>query len=475
MLGPLVGGELRTGGDRTRIAILDPATEEPVAELALATPDDVDDALAAAAAAFAAWRETTSHERAALLRDVAERVDRDAERLALIVTEDEGKPLAESRAEVAAAVASIEWVAEECKRTYGRIVPARDRELRLTVEYEPIGPVAAFSPWNFPAFNPGRKMATAVAAGCSVIHKPSEETPRAALEIARHFLAAGAPPGLVSVLVGDPPALAKQLIESPIVRMVAFTGSVAVGKQLTTLAAADLTHVVMELGGHAPALVLADADVDDAASVLVAGRFRNAGQVCVAPSRFFVHRSLHDRFVDAVVERVESIAVGDGRADGTTMGPLANARRLAAMEAFVADAVGKGARVRTGGERIGAVGHFFAPTVLSDVPADADVLREEIFGPIAPIVAFEDEDEALERANELPLGLAAFVFGRDVGRAQALARRIEAGTVAINDNGVAVPELPFGGVKDSGIGRESGAEGIREHLVVKSITTRSPR
>ncbi|MBZ9719206.1 NAD-dependent succinate-semialdehyde dehydrogenase [Mesorhizobium sp. AD1-1] len=473
ILGLFIDGESRVGGGRRTMSVLNPADDEVVADLTLADARDLDDALSASAGAFAEWRDSTPLERSALLRTVAGLIRRDREALARILTEDQGKVLAESFAEIAVTAESFEWAAEECKRTYGRVIPSRDRNLRLFVEYEPIGPVAAFSPWNFPAFNPGRKMCTAVAAGCSIIVKPSEETPRCSLEIARLFAEAGAPRGLVNVVFGNPPEVARHLIKSPIVRKVAFTGSVLVGKSLTALAAEGLKPVTMELGGHAPVLVFDDVDVEAVAKEAAAARYRNAGQVCISPSRFFVQRSAHGRFVDAFSRAAADIVVGDGRDGRTTMGPLASARRVSAMENLVADAVSRGARIAFGGQRTGNTGHYFAPTVLTDVPREARVLQEEIFGPIAPIVSFDDEAEAVGRANELPLGLASFVFTENGRRAQRLASRIEAGAVAVNSTTVALPEIPFGGVKESGLGRESGEEGILEHMIKKTITMRA--
>jgi succinate-semialdehyde dehydrogenase / glutarate-semialdehyde dehydrogenase len=469
----LIGGHSISGGGRDVIPVVNPATEEVVALVTAASNQDIADALDASEKAFASWRTTTPYQRAGLLKRVAEMIRDDAEALARILTIDQGKTLKESRIEIAVTADSIEWVAEECKRTYGQIVPSREEGLKLLVDYEPIGPVAAFSPWNFPAFNPGRKIATAVAAGCSVISKPSEETPRCTLALARIFAAAGAPKGLVNVVLGDPPAIARQLLRSPVIRKVAFTGSVKVGKELTVMAAETLKHVTMELGGHAPVIVFDDVDIDAVAEATATGRFRNAGQVCVSPSRFFVHQSVYTRFVNSFAKKASSLVVGDGLDERTGMGPLASARRVDAMEKLVDDAVGKGARVLTGGTRVGNRGFFFAPTVLSEVPANAHVMTDEIFGPIAPIVPFDDEDEVISRANELPLGLASYVYTSSGARGQRVVSQIEAGSVALNNTVVALPELPFGGVKDSGLGREAGQDGIREHLIKKTITMRA--
>ena len=466
----LIDGQWRQGGDGVSEAVLNPATGRVLGPLPHACAADLDQALEAADRAFKPWRATNPHNRAKLLKRVAALIREHAEHIARVMTLEQGKTLPESRIEVDITAESHDWAAEECKRTYGRIVPSRFDGARMLVDYEPIGPVAAFSPWNFPALMPMRKVATAVAAGCSVIVKPAEETPGTAVAIARLYQQAGAPPGLVNVVFGAPAEVSRHLIGSPIIRKISFTGSIPVGKQLMKLAAEGMKKVTMELGGHAPVVVFDDVDVSKVAEMAAIGKFRNAGQVCISPTRFYVHEAVHASFVDAFTGVFKSLKVGDGLEAGVHMGPMANPRRIDAMEDFVADAREQGAKVRCGGARKGTRGCFFEPTVLTDVPDDAKIMQTEPFGPLAPIVPFSAYDEVVERANSLPYGLAAYAFTGSTGRAQQLAGDLEAGMVAINSLAIASPETPFGGVKESGIGREAGSEGILEHMSMKTIS-----
>ncbi len=466
----LINGKWRQGADWVSEEVLNPATEAVLGRLPHAGRADLDEALESSARAFKQWRRVNPYERAKLLKRVAALIREHAEPIARVMTLEQGKTLAESRIEVEITAESHEWAAEECKRTYGRIVPSRYDGVRMLVDFEPIGPVAAFSPWNFPALMPMRKVATAIAAGCSVIVKPAEETPGTAIAIARLYQAAGAPDGLLNVVFGVPAEVSEHLIRSPVIRKISFTGSTPVGKQLTKLAAEGMKKVTMELGGHAPVVVFDDVDVDKVAKMSAGGKHRNAGQVCISPTRFYVHEKIHPQFVETFCEVFESLRVGDGLEEGTQMGAMANARRIDAMREFVDDARSRGAQVRTGGESIGNQGYFFQPTVLTDVPDDAKIMNDEPFGPIAPIVPFNEYDEVLSRANKLEYGLAAYAFTGSTGRAQRLASDLEAGMVAINSFSIASPETPFGGVKESGIGREAGLEGILEHMEMKTIS-----
>ena len=466
----LVDGEWRQGSDGITEDVINPATEKVLGQLPHASLADLDQALDAAERAFKSWRKVNPHERAKLLKRVAALIRENAEHIATVMTLEQGKTLAESRAEVEITAESHEWAAEECKRTYGRVVPSRYDGTKMLVEYEPVGPVAAFSPWNFPALMPMRKVATAVAAGCSVIVKPAEETPGTALAMARLYAEAGAPPGLVNVVFGVPAEVSKHLIASPVIRKISFTGSIPVGKQLMRLAADGMKKITLELGGHAPVVVFDDVDVIKVAKIAAAGKHRNSGQVCISPTRFYVHESIHRRFVETFADVFKNLLVGDGLDENVKMGPMANPRRVDAMEGFVSDARAHGATVQCGGERIGNQGFFFQPSVLTEVPDNARIMTEEPFGPVAPIVSFSDYDEVIERANSLPFGLAAYAFTASEGRALGLAADLQAGMVAINSLLVASPETPFGGVKESGIGREAGIEGILEHMEMKTVS-----
>lgn len=405
-----------------------------------------------------------------MLRRAADLVRARLDGIATVLTMEQGKTIAEAKAEVAAAADILEWSGEEGRRTYGRIVPGRASGLRQMVFKEPVGPVAAFAPWNFPAVTPARKLGGALGAGCSVILKPAEETPATALALANALLEAGVPVDALGVVFGDPAMVSAHLIGSPVIRKVSFTGSTPVGKHLARLAADGMKRVTMELGGHAPVLVFDDADVDAAAEAGAAAKFRNAGQVCVSPTRFYAQDGVYDRFVHRFGEVARSLRVGHGLDGASRMGPLANARRIDAMEGFVADAVAHGAEVVAGGGQTGNAGFFWQPTVLARVPEAARIMREEPFGPIAPILRFREEEDGLARANALPFGLASYVFTRDLRRAAAVADALEAGMVGVNHFGISNPETPFGGVKDSGYGSEGGTEQIEAHLVTKLVS-----
>ena len=465
----LIGGEWVSGGEREHIPVVNPATEEVLGQLPLATHADLDLALAAARDAFPAWRAKPPHERGRILKRAADLLRERIDDIARIATQEEGKTLAETRIEVGMAADIFEWYAEEGRRAYGRVLPQRASGVRMTVLKEPVGPVAGFAPWNFPLGNPARKIGAPLAAGCTCILKPAEETPASALEVARALLDAGLPKGVLSVVFGVPAMVSEHLISSPIIRAIHFTGSVPVGKQLTKLAADGMKRTTMELGGHGPVLVFEDVDLEQVLDLAVAAKFRNAGQVCVSPTRFYVHQAIYSKFVEGFTKRTRALKVGDGLIDGMQMGPLAHPRRLEAMASLLSDARKHGAKFHTGGERIAGKGYFFQPTVLSDVPEAARIMNEEPFGPVALINSFASFEEAITRANRLPFGLAAYAFSRSARTVNLLGEQIEAGMIGINSFQISVPESPFGGVKASGHGSEEGTEGLETCLVTKFV------
>jgi succinate-semialdehyde dehydrogenase / glutarate-semialdehyde dehydrogenase len=464
-----VAGGRVSGGGRCTIPVTNPATGEELGRLPAATTADLDEAVEAADRAFRPWRRVTPFERGRILREAAALIRERAEAIALLMTLEEGKPLAESRVEVLVTADIIDWCAEEGRRAYGRIIPARTEGLQQYVLKEPIGPVAAFSPWNAPALMPGRKIAEALAAGCTCVIKPAEETPATALEIARAFDDAGLPAGVLSMVFGEPAEISRHLISSLAIRKATFTGSTEVGRLLGAIAGQHVKPITLELGGHAPVIVCEDADLERAANLATAMKSRNAGQLCGSPTRFLVQEGVHDRFLSLYAERARFLRVGDGRDPACQMGPLANRRRVAAMEAFVEDAVARGARVETGGRRPGDAGSFFAPTVLSQIDRNAAIMNKEPFGPVSGVVPFRRIDEAVEEANRLGYGLAAYAFTRSAATADELIRTLEAGVLGINTFAVVSPETPFGGVKESGYGAEGGSEGVSSYLVNKFV------
>ncbi|MBV9067060.1 MAG: NAD-dependent succinate-semialdehyde dehydrogenase [Methylobacteriaceae bacterium] len=465
-----IDGEWVAGSEGKSEPVLDPATAQPVGKVPHASRADLDRALAAAEAGFKVWRETSAHDRYKLMRKAADIIRSRADEIAAIMTTEQGKPLVEAKGETLLAGDIIDWFAEEARRTYGRVIPARAGNVHQLVIKEPVGVVAAFTPWNFPINQAVRKVSAALAAGCSVILKGPEETPGSCVELVRAYVDAGIPKGVVNLVFGVPSEISEYLIPHPIVRKISFTGSTVVGKHLAGLAGQHMKRVTMELGGHAPAIVFEDADVDAAAKILSANKFRNAGQVCVAPTRFLVHEKVYEPFVDKFVAATKKLKVGPGTDASTRMGPLANSRRVDAMESFVNDAVQRGANLRTGGKRIGNEGYFFEPTVMTDVPREAKIMNEEPFGPLAPIASFGSFDEVVEEANRLPYGLAAYAYTRSTQTAAAIGAAVETGMISINHHGLALPEVPFGGVKDSGYGSEGGAEAIEAYLNTKFVT-----
>ncbi|MEE8560089.1 MAG: NAD-dependent succinate-semialdehyde dehydrogenase [Alphaproteobacteria bacterium] len=465
-----IDGEWCQGSAGESQEVINPATEKVLGVLPHASSEDLDRALAAAERGFKEWSAASAARRAKVLKRAAELMLERTDHIAATMTLEEGKSLTETRSEVRFSAGIFEWYAEEAKRAYGRIIPSRLPGVRQMVIQEPIGPAAAFTPWNFPALTPARKIAGALAAGCSCIIKASTETPGTCVAMARALADAGLPAGVLNLVFGVPSKVSEHLIASPVIRKISFTGSIPVGKLLTKLAAEGMKRCTMELGGHAPVVVFDDADVEKAAEMAAAGKFLNAGQVCIAPTRMFVHEAIHDRFAERFTEVAKNLKVGDGMEEGTQMGPVANPGQIATMEEFVADARAHGARVAAGGSRIGNQGYFWAPTVLTDVPDDAMVMVKEPFGPIAPIVRFSTFDEVVERANRLPYALAAYAFTRSAKTAMAISDALESGMVAVNHLNITFPETPFGGVKESGYGVEGGIEGLEAYMQVKFIT-----
>jgi succinate-semialdehyde dehydrogenase/glutarate-semialdehyde dehydrogenase len=468
-----IGGVWKTALDGRTIDVVNPATEEVIGKLSRASAADLDLALAAAAKGFAVWKAMSAYERSKIMRKAAELVRERLDDIAVLMTEEQGKPLAEARIEIAGSADVIDWFAEEGRRAYGRVIPARGPGIYQLSVREPVGVVAGFTPWNFPMSQAVRKVSAALAAGCSFILKGPEETPASCAELVRAYVDAGLPPGVLQLVFGVPAEISEYLIPHPVVRKISFTGSTVVGKHLAAMAGAHMKRATMELGGHAPAIIFNDADLDVAAKILAGAKFRNAGQVCVAPTRFLVQNEVFEPFVSKFTELANAIKLGNGLDAATTMGPLANDRRVAAMEGFVADAVQKGASIKTGGKRAGNKGYFFEPTVITDIAPDSRVLHEEPFGPLALMIPFGSFDEAIAEANRLPYGLAAYAYTRAATTATALGAQIESGMIGINHHGLALPETPFGGVKDSGYGSEGGAEGLEPYLVTKFITQAS--
>jgi succinate-semialdehyde dehydrogenase / glutarate-semialdehyde dehydrogenase len=465
-----INGEFVKGGGRKEQDIINPANDQVIGKLPHASRADLDLALQAAQKAFESWKKSSPMERSKVLRRAAELIRERSDQIAMNIVRDQGKPLAEAKGEVAVAPEHAEWHAEECRRIYGRVIPSRIDGVRQLVLREPIGVVAAFTPWNFPINQAIRKIVAAIGAGCTIVLKGPEDTPSAVVALARVFHDAGLPKGCLNVVWGVPSEVSEHLIKSPIVRKITFTGSVPVGKQLAAMAGSMMKRCTMELGGHSPALVFADADVDRAADMLAAFKYRNAGQVCISPSRFYVQEKVYDRFVERFVNYTKNLKVGDGSEADTKMGPLAHKRRVPAIQRFMEDADARGAKFETGGHAISGKGNFFEPTVMTQVSDDSMVMTLEPFGPVAPIVSFKTLEEVLPRANSLPYGLAAYAFTNSTQTAQNVANGLESGMVTINHFGMALAETPFGGIKDSGYGSEGGVESFDGYLVTKFVT-----
>lgn len=465
-----IDGKFIEAEGRKTQEVINPSNREVLGHLPHATDEDLQSALLSAERAFASWKKSSPTERSTILRKVAQLTRDRAPEIARNMTLDQGKPLSESLGELISCADHADWHAEECRRIYGRVITPRNPNVRQFVLREPIGVCVAFTPWNFPYNQAIRKVAAAVGAGCTLVLKGPEDSPSAVMAIAQMFHDAGLPPGVLNLVWGDPPKISDYLIRSPITRKVSFTGSVPVGKQLASLAGAHMKRVTMELGGHSPVLVFDDADVERAAHMLAKFKIRNAGQVCVSPTRFYVQKKAYDKFLAAFTDTLSKIKVGDGLSEGVEMGPLAHERRVPAMGRFVEDARNRGAKVLLGGEPISGQGFFFPPTVITDLPDDSMLMTQEPFGPVAPVVSFDSIDEVMTRANSLPFGLSSYVFTNSLQTATRVSNELEAGMVNINHFGSALPETPFGGIKDSGIGSEGGSETFDGYLVTKFVT-----
>ncbi len=468
-----INGRWKPAASGKTLPVLNPASEAVLGQLAHAGIADLDEALAAAEAGFAIWSRTSVFERYKLMRKAAELLRERADKIAGLMTSEQGKPLAEAKMETLSAADLIDWFAEEGRRSYGRVIPARFAGVAQIAVKEPVGPVAAFTPWNFPLSQSAKKVAAALAAGCSVILKGSEEAPFCCVQFVRAFIDAGVPAGVIQLLFGEPARISQILVPDPAIRKVSFTGSVPVGRMLAAIAGQHLKYATMELGGHAPALIFADAPLEDAVRSLVSSKYRNAGQVCVSPTRLLVESQAFPDFLRRFGELASALRVGDAFDPVSDMGPLVHERRLDVMEELVSDALQKGAKLVTGGKRIDRAGFFFEPTVLANVSPDARIMNEEPFGPIAIVNPFADEEDALLEANRLPYGLASYVYTVSAARIRRLCPALEAGMVSVNGQPIGLPEAPFGGVKDSGFGREGGIEGLDEYLVTKFVAERA--
>jgi succinate-semialdehyde dehydrogenase/glutarate-semialdehyde dehydrogenase len=466
-----INGEWQDAQDGRSLAVFNPATGKEIGRVAHASKADLDRALSAAQKGFEVWRDTPAIERAKIMRRAAALMRERAADIGAVLTQEQGKPLIEAKGEAMAASDILEWFADEGLRVYGRIVPSRGNlAARQMVLKDPVGPVAAFTPWNFPINQVVRKLGAALACGCSMIVKAPEETPAAPAALIKAFQDAGIPPGVLNLVYGTPSEISEYLIPHPVIRKITFTGSTPIGKQLAAIAGKHMKRVTMELGGHAPVIVCEDADIALAVKASGAAKFRNAGQVCISPTRFLVHESIKKDFADAMVKTAQALKVGDGLTEGTTMGPLANPRRVTAMAEFTKDAIEKGATVLAGGERMGDSGNFWQPTILSDVPLEAKVFNDEPFGPMAALRSFKTLDEAIAEANRLSFGLAGYAFTKSLKNADQLSRRVEVGMLWINMPAMPSAEMPFGGIKDSGYGSEGGPEAMEAYLNTRAVT-----
>ena len=463
------GAWMAAASGRT-LPVVNPATGEQIGTVAHAERADLDRALEAADKGFRAWRKVSAFERSKILRKAANLLRERADTIAPLMTQEQGKTLVEAKGEIMAGADTIDWFAEEARRAYGRVIPARAEGVYQLVIKEPVGPVAAFTPWNFPINQIVRKLSAALAAGCSIIVKAPEETPASPAELIRCFIDAGVPAGVIGLVYGVPAEISSYLIPHPVIRKISFTGSTAVGKQLASLAGLHMKRVTMELGGHAPVIVFDDADIDVAVKTMIGAKYRNAGQVCISPTRFLVQEGVYKNFVEKFAAAAKSLKVGDGLDTSNNMGSLANPRRTGAMELNVEDAQKHGGKVLAGGKRIGKEGNFFEPTVVAELPNSAKAMNDEPFGPMAIINPFKSFDDAVKEANRLPFGLAAYAWTKSAKTANAIASQVETGMMTINHLGLGIPEVPFGGVKDSGYGSEGGTEAIEAYLNPKFVS-----
>ncbi|GBQ29789.1 NAD-dependent succinate-semialdehyde dehydrogenase [Gluconacetobacter sacchari] len=467
-----IDGQWTAAREGRFIDVVNPATEQVIGRVAHAGQPDLAAAVAAAERGFALWSRMSVFDRYRIMREAATLLRGRVDAIAPVLTLEQGKPLAEARTELLGAADTIDWLAEEGRRAYGRLIPSRAVGVSQAVIRSPVGPVAAFSPWNFPVNQVVRKVGAALATGCSIIVKAAEETPASPAALIRAFADAGVPAGVIGLVYGTPSEISETLIAHPAIRKVTFTGSTVVGKMLAALAGSHMKRATMELGGHGPAIISADADIDHAAATLAAAKFRNAGQVCVSPTRFLVERPAFGRFVERFAAVAREIRVGDGLLPDTKMGPMANVRRVDAMEALIGDATARGATIVTGGQRIGNAGYFFAPTVLTGLTTDMRIMNEEPFGPVALMNPFDTLDEAVAEANRLPYGLAAYAFTGSAPTAARLRDEVRAGMLTVNHLGLALPEVPFGGIGDSGYGSEGGSEALEAYLDTRFVTIR---
>lgn len=465
----LIDGQWTIGTGGEVVMLENPATEELLGYIPCAGKEDLDLALQTSQRAFDQWKIIPAIERCNLLHKAADLIEKRKESISKTLTLENGKSLREAAGEIQFCADAVRWYAEESRRAYGRIIPSRAPNVRQIVVKEPVGPALGFAAWNFPAGNVTLKVAAALAAGCSIIIKPSDETPGTAIAIGRCFQDAGLPDGLLNIVFGPPAPISEYLIKSSIPKKVSLTGSTPVGKLLQKLASETMKRCTMELGGHAPVIVLDDADLDKTLDILVPAKFRNAGQVCTSPTRFYIHESLYEQFIEGFKARTELLKVGNGLDEATVIGPLITKKRLAIMDEFVEDALSKGASLVLGGKRLDQPGYFYAPTILRDVPDHANIMHDEPFGPIAPMTSFSTLDEVITRANSLPYGLAAYIFTEHAATATILSESIEAGCIGINQTGIHEVETPFGGINESGYGAEGGPEGLEAYLRTKYV------
>lgn len=466
----VIDGKWREGSTGVSEHVLNPATGESIGRVAHASEADLDEALCCAARGLLEWQAVTPWHRGAILKNAADRLRADLDRLANMMTREQGKPLAEAKIEITRSAEFLEWGGEQARRITGRTLVGRDVRNRIEIESHPIGVVAAFTPWNFPMALAAKKFAGALGAGCSIICKPSEETPGSVLALTRALLDAGVPPAAVAVVFGKPEEISSYLIPAGPIAKITFTGSIAVGKLLAAAAGKVMKPVTMELGGHAPTIVCGDVDPEKAADILSKAKFANAGQICLSPTRFFVEEKIRERFTARMAQHAKAWRVGDGLDPATQMGPLASERRVHAVAELVEDAHSLGATIAAGGHRMGNRGFFYAPTVMTDVPDHAEILRSEPFGPVAPILGFTDEDAMLAKANGLEFGLSAYVFTDDTTRQRRLRNALQFGSIGVNEFVTHLPEVPLGGWKESGFGTEGGTEILAPYQKTKFVS-----
>jgi succinate-semialdehyde dehydrogenase / glutarate-semialdehyde dehydrogenase len=472
-LAQFIGGSWMLGESDEEFRVINPALGTSIQQFTGASSEQVDAAATAAERAFQTWARAPAVERASILSRAGDLMRARVEKIALQLTLEQGKPLSQARDEIIGSAAVMSWFGEQAKRAGGRTVPSRDRAISQLVDPRPVGPVAVFTPWNSPLGTSVRTVAAALAAGCSVVLKPASETPNSVSSFASTLIDVGVPEGVFNLLLGKAADISVQLIKHPAIRKISFTGSVAAGRMLAREAGESVKPIALELGGHAPVLIFEDVDIAEVARQAAAAKYDNAGQICISPSRFFVHRGAYSRFIEAIVREAERLQLGEGWVDGVDMGPLANARRLIDIERLVQGARSDGAAIATGGEQVGQRGYFYKPTVLIDVPDSAAIMREEPFGPVASITPFDDEAEVLARANALPYGLAGYAFTSDPSRLDRLAAGVDVGMIGLNNFQISKPELPFTGVKDSGFGYACGEEGLGNFLVHHTVTRRA--